>query len=564
MKQLKCLTVFLLMVFHSYAQQFQLAEDTIRINAADYINPISNLEMEWAAKYHGFYFCIFINKQIYNYGSFPRKNRLLVISENGKDILEVNLPKDFQDNYYGDLFVRHDTLFLRPYPYSNKQNGHYFDMDAWRWIPVEVVSNTIYDDDQYCVATIDMGEWGSYTWFMEKKVPYVDTRYVTSKTSSDIWDCSTSVTVKPAHHEITKTARQYIMPGKLSRIIKKDSVYYFIQGNKVDTLISLKGKAQLCETDHTYEAVVRNGHKYLYSLGSWGSADSLSTNPIPTLFHFTGRKDEDIPWWNEIHYDTVFSNAFLTNGNIYYLVNTTKNTYIAQLEDGKLLNKFDFGHQYHFFQRLDCFRGVNPAPNQCFNLFKETYNSYGLMEIKDTLIRICHIVHNQDTLPYIGTDNIEPLLQFLLNHLDNLTLSMADSVENALLATCRGEFQKLANNYFPQSTQTNEYGRMSYYTIVDSKQTLSVDYCVHQSDSVVRGVFFEWIITNNYNSNILSYGSTDNVKTKHQEVCHILTRLTGKEPIKSIGQSEFLTWTYRNITVELYENGRMVMYLTEE
>ena len=36
------------------AQQFKLVEDTVMINAADYISPISDFEMKWAAKYHGY------------------------------------------------------------------------------------------------------------------------------------------------------------------------------------------------------------------------------------------------------------------------------------------------------------------------------------------------------------------------------------------------------------------------------------------------------------------------------------------------------------------------------
>lgn len=523
-------TVLYVWTHSAQAQQFKLVEDTVMINAADYISPISDFQMKWSAKYHGYYFCIFLDQQIYDF--WMSKHRLLVISEDGKEIVEVSLPKDFQRNYYGDLFVRHDTLFLRPYQDCEEQSGYFFDMDAWQWMPVKEVSNVIYDDDLYNVATIDVGEWGSYTWFMEKKV---------SK----------------------KAVRQYIMPGKLSRIIKKDSVYYFIRGIQVDTMISLKGKAQLCENNHTYEAVVRDGCGYLFSLGSWKSPDSLSTTPVPTLFHFTGREDKD-NWWNERTYDTVFSDAFLTNGEIYYLVNTKKKTYIAQLEDGKLLNKFDFGRKYLFYQCHDGFRGDNPAPNQCFNQFEENKNSYGLLEIKDTLIHICHIIHNQDSLPHIGTDNIDPLLRYLLNHLDQLTLSQADSVEKALKATCLGEFRELANNYFPKSTQTNKYGKMSYYTVVDSKKTLSVDYCVHKSDSVVKGVFFEWVKTNSYNSGTRSSGTMDNVKQKHAQVCQILTRLTGQKPVQAGEKSKYLKWTHRNITVELYENGRMVMCLSEE
>ena len=557
MNRLKWLAVFLVISVSSFAQQFKVVEDTIRINASDYISPVSDFTMMWAAKYHGFYFCIFEDEHIY--GHWICKKRLLVISEDGNDIVEVSLPKDFQRNTYGDLFVRHDTLYLRPYKLRDKQGGYYFDMDVWQWVPVEVVSNVIYDDDQYSVAVIDRGEWGAYTWFMEKKVSYV-ARYSTPSVSSDIWESSTSVTVKPAHLEIKEAVRQYIMPGKLSRIIKKDNVYYFIRGAKVDTLISLEGKAQLCEAGYTYEDVSDDRNAFLSKLYFAGG---LNVAPLPNFFHFTGSEDED-NWWNEKSYDTVFSDAFLTNGGIYYLVNTKKKTYIAQLEGGKLREVFNLGHKYQFFEWADCFRGNNPAPNQCFKKFYENKNSYGVLEIQDTLIHIRHILHNQDSLPYIGTDNIEPLLQFLINHLDHLTLSQTDSVEKALKATCRGEFMELANYYFPQSTQTNEYGKMSYYTVIDGKKTLSVDYCVRKSDSVVKGVFFEWLKTNIYNSNKRSYGSMDNVETKHKEVRQILTRLTGKEPVKKVDRSTNLLWKYHNITVELYENGRMVMYLTTE
>ena len=548
--------LFLAIAIPVRAQQFKMVEDTIRINAADYISPISEFTMKWSAKYHGFYFCIFEDQQIYDF--WVSRNRLLVISEDGKDIVEVSLPKDFQGNSYGDLFVRHDTLYLSPYHLRNEQGGYYFDMNTWQWIPVEVVSNVIYDDDQYSVAVVDIGEWGAYTWFMEKKMSYVDTRYSTPQISSDIWESSTSVTVKPAYPEFKETVRQYIMPRKLSRIIKKDNVYFFIQSSKVDTLTSLKGKAQLCEKGYTYEDAAFDESAFLTNRRHSGG---LNVVPVPTLFHFCGREDGD-KWWK--NYDTVFSNAFLTNGDIYYIVNTKENTYIAQLEDGKLLNKFDFGHRYHFFRWHDCFRGANPAPNQCFEQFEENKNSYGVFEIKDTLIHICHFIHNQDSLSHIGTDNIEPLLQYLLNHLNHLYLSSLDSVEKVLQATCQGELKELANRYYPDKYQTGEYKRYSYYTVVDSEKTLSVTYCVHRSDSVVRGAFFEWLETNNYNSNMRSSGRMDNVEKKHMEVRQILTRLTGKEPVESNGDSKYLTWLYYNITIKLYEGGRMVMYLTGE
>ncbi len=561
---LRCVCISLTLVVvgmsnSAYAQQFRLVEDTVLINASDFISPISTFEMKWVAKYHGYYFCIFQEQQIYGYGFRGDDHRLLVISEDEKNVVEVKLPKDFQDNYHGDLFVRHDTLYLRPYQVPYKQNGYWFDMDTWKWVPVNEVSNVIYEDDMYSVAVINVGEWGDYTWFIEKNVSnvYIQKNSMSS-IISDIRDNTTSVRIKPFNTEVKDVCNQYIMYRKLSRIIKKDSVYYFIGRGRVDTLISLNGKAQLCEYGDKYEDAAFHQRTFISNV--YNSHQKLE--PIPTLFAFTSN-DEDELWFKEKAYDTVFENAFLTNDDIYYLVNTKNKTYIAQLEDGILQEKFDFGHQYSFYELHDCYRGVNFAPNQCFNKFKENENSYGVLEIKDSLIHICHIIHNQDSLPHIGTDNIEPLLRYLLNHLDHLTLSQADSVEKALKATCQGEFRELANYYFPKNTQTNEYGKMSYYTVVDSKKTLSVDYCVHKSDSVVRGVFFEWIETNCYNSDTRSYGKMANVKQKHAQVRQILTRLTGKEPVQMGERSKYLMWTYHNIMVELYEDGRMVMYLTD-
>ena len=146
MKRLKWLVVFLVISFPSFAQQFLLVEDTVRINAKDYISPLSRFEMKWAAKYHGYYFCIFLDQNIFE--GWNCKNRLLIISEDGEETVEVSLPEDFQGSTYGDLFVRHDTLYLRPYPYDDEQSGYYFEMNNWKWKSMKVVSDVIYDDDQ--------------------------------------------------------------------------------------------------------------------------------------------------------------------------------------------------------------------------------------------------------------------------------------------------------------------------------------------------------------------------------------------------------------------------------
>ena len=540
------------------AQQFRIVEDTVQINASDFIGPVSNFVLYWSAHYKGHYFCIFRNGDLYE--SWLSKRILLVISEDGKDIVEVSLPEDFHGAMYGDLFVRHDTLFLKDYHSEDPRSGWFFDWNAWKWEPLKMVSDIIYDDDQYSIAYLDMGEWGRYTWFIDKKVSFVDERYRTTPLQSGDWqNGSTSVVARPLHPEIKETFNQYLIPEKTSRIIKKDDVYYFIQGNRVDTLSSLKGKVKLCKEEYTYEAAARDEHAFLDHLLFYVK---LNTDPIPTLFRFTC-EDYNLYLWGGPICDTLFVGAWMTEDNINYLVNTENKTFIAQIEEGTLREKLELGHRYYFFRRDDCYRGENPAPNQCFLQFKEDMNSYGILEIEDSLIHVFHILHNQDSLPHIGTDNIEPLLQYLLNNLNHLTLSQVDSVEKILQGTAKGQFRKLANHYFPDDYQTDIYERYTYYIVIDCEQTMSVAYCVNQKDSVVYGAFFDWITTNGYNASCRTFGGiAENAKQKYAEVRRILTRITGEKPVEIKEKSTYSVWTYGNITVKLYDHGRMVIYLT--
>ena len=535
MRRFICFVVLVAAYFASYAQQFRLVEDTVRINASDYISPISEFQMKWSVNYKGFYFCIFSTMDLYNYSR--HNQRLLVFPEGGKNIAEVELPKDFKDGNYGDLFVRHDTLYLRPYHIKDGLGGYYFDMDAWQWKPVEVISDVIYDDDRYSVATIDCGEWGSFTWFIEKEGGHDG-----SGVASDSDKSKAAV-------------RQYIMPRKLDRIIRKDNVYYLIQGSHVDTLASLNGKAQHCTPGVRYE----DAYDYYFLSKVYGQ-EWTDVAPVPTLFSFTGR-DGTSDWWpfEGKTYDTTISNAVLYNGDIYYLVNDTKKTYVAGMEDGRLVEKLDLGRRYRFFRWVDCYRGVNRSSDYCYLQFAVSKNEYGILEMKDEEVHVCHIIHNQDSLPHIGTDNIERRLRFLLNNFDSLHLGRADSVERALRATCYGEFRNLSNRCYPDEYQTGAHERYSYYTIIDKKQTLIVDYCVHRSDSLVNGVYFDWTITNCYSCDERSYGDPDNIDKKCAEVRQILTRFTGKKPVKS-DENNWLTWKYRNLTIELYNGGGMVMY----
>lgn len=557
MKRIVSILLTTMILLSAQAQQFRLVEDTVRINASDFISPVSKFEMKWSAQYHGYLFCIFDEQPIYE--GWRSQKHLLVISADGKDITEVDLPDDFRGATYGDFFVRNDSLLLKCY---HEQSGWCLDVNTWQWQPVKAVSDIIYEDDQYSIAYIDIGEWGDYTWFIEKNTRYDGIPHGSPYADVGEWRGYTSYIDKPSHPKIKDHVGQYVMCGDLQRIIKKDEVYYFIRGSKVDTLLSLKGKAHPCvEGSTTYEFAAQRHFGFTDNIHNMGG---LKTTPLPTLFRFTGREDTD-NWWGGKTYDTLFVDAFMTHGDIFYLTNTGERTFIGQLVEGKLQEKLDLGQHFVFFRNYDCYRGENPAPDQCFLQFEENKNSFGVLAINDTLIHIRHIVHNQDSLPHIGTDNIEPLLDYLLQNLNHITVHQIDSLEESLSATGIGTIQPLVTVAYPHYTITpDEYGAYSYYTTIDSKSTLSVNYYVRKNDSVVRGALFEWIPTNLYNSSeLIVGGKIKNWEEKKEEIRHILTRLTGTEPTEITDRGHCLQWKYRGITVRL-DNWDVMMYLDKE
>ena len=514
-------------------QQFSVIRDTVQINAADYFNPISTVGMKWSVAYQDWYFCIFDEMDVFEF--WRRQNVFLAISKDGKTIRKVDCPDNFKNNYYGDLYVWHDTLFLHTYYSTHDPLGYYFDLKQWEWVPTNGVSNLIYEDDSYQVAFEDVGEWGMYTWFMEK----------TGRSGKKLGD----------------NPNQYIRSGRISRIIRMDSVYYFIHSNSVVSTPVAGAKGILCNDTTAYYVGANLDYAFLDFYLPTQIKNENKEEPFPTLFKFTGKKVVSTDWWNEgktvTKYDTLFNQAFRIKDQLFCITTAPKNTFIAQIRNNKAVKVYDFGRKYDFFYPNGMFRGKNLANNRCFLQFNKDFYTYGMMDVEDSIIRIRYLVHNQDTLPIVGKDNIKPLLEYLLNHLDSLSLDDLRRYESQLNGTGNHLFREV-NGYFPNKYQKNDkYKCTSFYKIVNKKQTLITEYCVHLPDSMVKGVYLEWVKTNFFDSDHYSGGACDNVASKCAEVSAILTQITGNTPQQGKNHKK---WTHKNLTIELYDDGRMVIY----
>ena len=504
-------------------QQFTVIHDTVLINSADYFDPISTVSLGWVAKYHDWFFCIFEEMDLYEI--WKKKNTMLAISSDGKEIRKVEMPSCGLGPY-GDFFVRNGKLIIKPYYTYRNGEGYVFDDKSWSWRKNNSTSDIIYEDDRYSIAYMDYGEWGNYTWFIKKS-----------------------------------NKAQYLRPEHFSRIVRIDSVYYFVHPDRIDSASISDTLGKYCDY-HYYRyyysdmwAFERKMFRDNFSLLEHFAPD----RPQPSVFKFQGKTDSTRWMWPRITYDTIFNQAFSIGSQLYGIVSSPQKTCVAKTKQGQLQEVFDFGCKYNFIRKYDCYRGVNIANNTCFLPFEESYFHTGIMNVEDSVIRIRHIIHNQDTLDVLGTDNFEDLLNFLLKNLNQLSLNQLDDFEKQLGGTGKYKYEPFAKGYFPDDyKESKEYIQTKYYKVVDSIQTLITTYCVRESDSMVKGVYLEWVNTNFFNSkSFRSGGWCDNAKEKSEEVAAIVTRITGIQPEQ---MKNYRQWTYKGLTIKLDDRCRMVIY----
>jgi len=501
-------------------QQFTVIRDTVLINAADYFSPISSVSLGWVTKYQGWYFCIFEEKDIFE--SWKGDRILLAISEDGHEVKRVDFPsRDF--SVYGDFFVRDGKLILKPYYTEIAGKGFIFDDKNWSWKPANSISDIIYDDDLYTIAYKDYGEWGDYTWFIKKK---------------------------------NKT--QYIRPERFSRIVRIDSVYYFVHRNRIDSVLVSDTMGYRSNGLWHYD----NSIMWLFERDMFRNNSEMITTlstvkPQPSIFISKGKKNPT-SFWPEIIYDTLLNHAFSVGNHLYCIATTPQKTIIAKVREGQLQEEIDLERKYDFLLKGDCYRGVNVANTQSLLGFKESYHTSGIIDAEDSVIRILNITHNQDTLPALGTDNVGKLLEHLLNNFNNLSINNLDSIEQELGGTGNYQYEPFNNGYFSDEYKNaKEYVGTKYYKVVDNTQTLITSYCIHLPDSMVKGVYLTWVKTNFFNSNSRRSADAEGYEAKCAELSDIITHLTGKKP-KQV--ENHLEWDYKGFTIRLYRYARVAIY----
>ena len=299
--------------------------------------------------------------------------------------------------------VSTDTIMV----YFNSENGVSSYTTTWLSEHSVQYQGCFYEDDRYQVKFVLGG-----LHFTEKQLTWE------AKTSNG------SLQMEPVY-------RQYKRYGKPIRILKNEGKYYFIHRCQIREL-----REDLHPGGRVYSTTLFSDPKVRDMFESWSDKGYFTetyldearividmtidikygrpngfVKHVTPITHYSknGVKSDTIIsdkasscykyccTDGDRHGDMVFEGAFCVNGEIYTVVNTPQNTYIARLDGDSLTMVADLGQHFLFnnpLKNLYLISRQNMSANCCLLEFNSKYGN-GVIDIEDTTVRIRYFKHVQ-------------------------------------------------------------------------------------------------------------------------------------------------------------------------
>lgn len=362
-----------------------------------------------------------------------------IIDSKGKTKKKVFLPEEIQ-TYYIDLYVKNDTVYTTEYW---DQNTYYFDFHNYEWVKTKKEDDLIYEDENYYVTSLDFGEWGGSTWFIDKE-----------------------------------TRNQFEI-GITTPIVNFFEGDYYIQENRAVYKLVDPTDLKLSDSPYDYDNVVGN----LIGKGAF-FAPSNSLKGLEVIF-----QDTSSHWESDFYIAT----SFIQDDQLYYLCVDSNELYIGQIENMEMHKVYEFDNvlrplrwHYHYRNRIQ--------NNEFQSLQFSTENDHinGLFIFKEDEIHIKFIKNNYRTRILGQTASskwFRDHFEFYFKNIDKLYLSTVDSIENEYSAIDITPKHKMSTYLKPElELETPK----CYRKIQDSLIVLKTEYYYTASNDKVHIIRFEW------------------------------------------------------------------------
>lgn len=425
------------------ASEIEIENDTLIIDIKGRMGQI--------IKYNEKYYCYFHRNNPYSSKSFKD---FYILTSDGRIENKIEVPEKL-DKAYFDLHVRNNRILTKEYW---NHNTFYLDTKKLKWIETEEVDDLIFEDENYYITFLDFGEWGSTTWFKDKK-----------------------------------TKKEYEFSSGPPTINKINKNYFLTNGREVFEINPLE--MMPCDSSYYYNTVESsdnhfNGSEYING-GKFLFKDTL--NPFESDFYI--------------------ATSFVFNDSLFHICVDRNNTFLAKIEDEKIIQIKNLAKDIYIYKHHYAYRGNQfERKNQLLKFQSKNQEREGFIEIIDNKIRIID-VNNLDSLKILGEDKSDSTFQFLTDYqaenIDNILLQQIDSIIPKLGGYNVTPLHKISigTNSYPNKNNFELETPRVYKIIEDSTITLLLDYYYTKTDNSIKVVTYEWRETWEDNYNI--YASED-------------------------------------------------------
>ena len=489
MKKTFYFLILILLMQSCKAQEndFHVEYENIEINIPGAPGP-------WLKK-NGKFYCYFkTDNDIYNTSS---DHHFYVLDKKGKIESEISVPKELQTTYY-DLYIKNDTIFTTEY---YDQNTFYLDEKNSQWIKTKKGVDLFYEDEKYEVYSLDFGEWGSVTWFKDRK-----------------------------------NDKQYEFAASAPIINKLGNSYFITLGNQI---LEIKNPQLMGESQEYYD-VNKATEDYDFRSGRY----SLKNAKI--IYEF---ENHDF-----FEPKSSFTTSFITNNKLYHIYKDSISTKIGVVENDTLNSVYEFKGKMKPLRWNYDWRLPIQNNKQTFQFFKDDTN-YGIVEIENNKLLVTTFNNNYKETVLSEKEMkrwFENVFEYYFENFNKLKIKEIDAQEEKIKATNLTQKHKIT--HYLLDGKDVETPRI-YRKYEGSELKLITSYYYSTKEKNIELIDFEWSEnTNNKSIEELiakKLGGNKLMKSKFEQISHYLIKQLGEpNPI----DAETMEWKIKNMVINLSYN----------
>ena len=299
---------------------FRIISDTVTFDTKGLLLPY--------LKYKDNYYCEHYNK---DKPSIDDRAGIYIINKNGDIDSTNNAP--YSKLGRDDFHASHDSVFCSSY-YND--TDYYLDEKNKEWLSIKKTDDVIFEDNNYYVTTLNYGEWGSATWFKDKK-----------------------------------TLLEYEAPIGAFSVRKAKNAYYLVTSRGIYKVMQPKLLVNVGKVAYRNYKNKKNVGKF-YERKSKGNYDALET-----IYKSNTPLSDDYKFYSEP--------SFVVNNNLYIIVTDSIKTYIATMANKKRVPVATIGDSIVLYENDYTYRNRHISQSIPFSTGKGT-DLYGILEIEGNTI----------------------------------------------------------------------------------------------------------------------------------------------------------------------------------